>query len=81
MTVKIFRNYCNKLKLWMITIVKPLFYCALAFVRHYDDPVPLICQGKWEGVLLRAPQGNNGFGYDPIFYVQEYQCMCCRITF
>jgi XTP/dITP diphosphohydrolase len=55
------------------------FYCALAFVRYYDDPVPLICQGKWEGVLLRAPQGNNGFGYDPIFYVSEHQCSAAEL--
>ncbi len=55
------------------------FYCALAFVRRYDDPIPLICQGKWEGTLLRAPQGNHGFGYDPIFYVNERQCSAAEL--
>lgn len=45
------------------------FYCALAFVSHALDPAPLICQGQWFGEILRAPQGENGFGYDPVFYV------------
>jgi XTP/dITP diphosphohydrolase len=45
------------------------FYCALVFVSHALDPAPLICQGQWFGEILHAPQGENGFGYDPVFYV------------
>lgn len=55
------------------------FYCALAFVRHALDPVPLICVGQWKGVLLRHPQGTQGFGYDPIFYVPEMQCSAAEL--
>ena len=47
------------------------FICALVFLRHTDDPVPLICQGTWRGRLLEAPRGSNGFGYDPLFLVPE----------
>ena len=43
------------------------FQCLLVFVRHPKDPTPLICQGTWEGHILTAPQGEGGFGYDPIF--------------
>lgn len=45
------------------------FQCVLVYLRHPDDPTPLICQGTWEGSILRAPRGTNGFGYDPLFLV------------
>ena len=45
------------------------FQCVLVYLRHGDDPTPLICQGTWEGLILDAPRGSNGFGYDPIFLV------------
>ncbi len=47
------------------------FICALVYLRHAEDPVPLICQGIWRGQLLEAPRGDNGFGYDPLFLVPE----------
>ncbi len=47
------------------------FICALVYLRHADDPVPLICQGVWRGRLLEMPRGENGFGYDPLFLVPE----------
>jgi XTP/dITP diphosphohydrolase len=45
------------------------FVCVLVLVRHADDPLPLICQGEWEGEILAAPRGEQGFGYDPLFWV------------
>lgn len=45
------------------------FYCVIAYMRHANDPTPIIAQGYWQGEILLAPQGENGFGYDPIFYV------------
>ena len=44
------------------------FYCAVVLLRHADDPMPLICEGTWEGRILDAPRGHRGFGYDPVFY-------------
>jgi XTP/dITP diphosphohydrolase len=41
----------------------------MVYLRHADDPTPLICQGTWEGRILEAPRGENGFGYDPVFLV------------
>ncbi|BBM01068.1 RdgB/HAM1 family non-canonical purine NTP pyrophosphatase [Microbulbifer sp. GL-2] len=45
------------------------FHCALAFVRRYDDPVPLVCSAQWRGRILEKPMGEQGFGYDPLFLV------------
>lgn len=45
------------------------FHCALAFVRHADDPAPIVTEGLWQGEILDAPRGTNGFGYDPLFYI------------
>ena len=50
------------------------FQCVLVYMRHAEDPTPIICQGSWEGIITTEPQGENGFGYDPIFYVPEYKC-------
>ena len=43
------------------------FVCVLAYLRHADDPQPLICQAGWRGRILNSPRGSNGFGYDPLF--------------
>lgn len=47
------------------------FVCVLALVRHADDPLPLLCQAEWEGEILEAPRGEQGFGYDPLFWVPQ----------
>lgn len=49
------------------------FYSAIVLVRHADDPQPLIADGEWHGVILDAPRGDAGFGYDPLFYVPELE--------
>jgi len=56
------------------------FHCVLAFMTHDKDPVPLICEGRWTGTVLRERSGNNGFGYDPIFYVAEEQKSSAELT-
>jgi XTP/dITP diphosphohydrolase len=43
------------------------YYCVIVLVRHPQDPQPLIAEGEWHGEVLRAPRGNGGFGYDPLF--------------
>jgi XTP/dITP diphosphohydrolase len=43
------------------------FRCVLAFVRSATDPSPLVAEGAWEGTIARAPAGDGGFGYDPVF--------------
>lgn len=49
------------------------FVCVLVFMRHVNDPLPIIAQGLWEGFILPQPVGENGFGYDPIFWVPTHQ--------
>jgi XTP/dITP diphosphohydrolase len=49
------------------------FRCVMAYMRHAEDPSPLICVGTWEGLILREPRGANGFGYDPLFFLPERQ--------
>ena len=48
------------------------FYCVLVFLRHANDPQPIIADGKAYGQITFSSRGNNGFGYDPIFYLPEY---------
>ena len=45
------------------------FHCVLVYLRHAEDPTPLVFHGVWPGVITHAPAGEGGFGYDPIFYV------------
>lgn len=44
------------------------YQCVIVYMRHAEDPTPIICQASWEGVILESEQGDGGFGYDPIFY-------------
>ena len=55
------------------------FQCVLVYLRHADDPTPIICQGTWEGVILRSPQGEAGFGYDPLFFVAGEGCSAAEL--
>lgn len=45
------------------------FHCVLVAMRHATDPTPLICHGRWDGVIVDEPRGENGFGYDPLFLI------------
>lgn len=47
------------------------YWCVLVYLRHIDDPVPLIVQCSWEGEILAHPRGEGGFGYDPLFWIPE----------
>jgi XTP/dITP diphosphohydrolase len=55
------------------------FQCLLVYMRHATDPTPLICQGTWEGRILEEPQGENGFGYDPLFWVPTEGCSSAEL--
>jgi len=56
------------------------FQCLMVFMAHAEDPTPLICQGSWEGRILSEPQGENGFGYDPVFWVPDEQCASAELA-
>ncbi|MFN2308266.1 MAG: RdgB/HAM1 family non-canonical purine NTP pyrophosphatase [Gammaproteobacteria bacterium] len=56
------------------------FQCLMVYLRHAQDPTPLIFQGTWEGRILSAPRGANGFGYDPVFYVPTHQCSAAELA-
>lgn len=55
------------------------FQCVIVFLQSATDPMPIICQGTWEGGINFAPEGANGFGYDPIFFVPAYQCTAAQL--
>jgi len=55
------------------------FHCAIAFVRHENDPIPILCQAQWEGRLLHQPSGKGGFGYDPIFFLPHLNCTAAEL--
>lgn len=56
------------------------FQCVMVYLRHANDPVPVIAQGAWEGTILMSPQGQGGFGYDPVFYVPELDCSAAELS-
>ena len=55
------------------------FQCLMVYLRHAGDPTPLICQGTWEGRILFAARGDNGFGYDPVFHVPAHDCSSAEL--
>jgi XTP/dITP diphosphohydrolase len=55
------------------------FLCVLVFMRHADDPTPIICQGEWYGQITAEQHGENGFGYDPVFWVEEHSCSSAQL--
>lgn len=57
------------------------FFCVLVLMRHAEDPCPIIAQGRWDGYILEQPQGEHGFGYDPIFGVPTHHCSSAELTF
>ncbi|MDE2407090.1 MAG: RdgB/HAM1 family non-canonical purine NTP pyrophosphatase [Xanthomonadaceae bacterium] len=56
------------------------FVCVLALVRHADDPLPLIAEGRWEGRILPARSGSGGFGYDPVFFSPAHGCSAAELA-
>ncbi|HBD11444.1 MAG TPA: non-canonical purine NTP pyrophosphatase [Porticoccaceae bacterium] len=55
------------------------FQCVLVYLRHPQDPTPIICQGTWEGRILTEPLGDQGFGYDPLFFIPELDCTAAEL--
>ena len=51
--------------------IEGMFVCVLALVQHAEDPLPQVFQGVWHGEILEAARGENGFGYDPLFWLPE----------
>ena len=45
------------------------YYCVLVYLRHAQDPQPVIAEGRWDGEIIATPRGENGFGYDPHFWI------------
>ena len=56
------------------------FHCVLVYLRHADDPTPIICHGRWSGSILKSPQGDGGFGYDPVFLAPEHGCSAAELS-
>lgn len=61
------------------TPITGMFVCVLAMVRHADDPLPIIAQGLWHGEILETPLGDGGFGYDPLFWLSEWQATAASL--
>ena len=57
------------------------FYCCIVYLRHPQDPTPLIAEGFWHGMIAASPQGAQGFGYDPLFYLPQQACTAAQLPF
>jgi XTP/dITP diphosphohydrolase len=55
------------------------FQCVVVLHRFPKDPMPIVCQGTWEGLILEQPSGANGFGYDPLFFVPTHHCSSAEL--
>ena len=56
------------------------FFCCLVFLQHPNDPTPKIAFGRWHGEILQQPQGDGGFGYDPLFYVADQRVTAAQMN-
>lgn len=56
------------------------FQCVIVYMRHGSDPTPQIYHGSWEGRILFEAEGEQGFGYDPLFYVESEQCTSAMLS-
>lgn len=56
------------------------YVCILVLVRHPNDPQPIIAEGIWHGQWQTEAKGNNGFGYDPHFYLPEHNCTAAELS-
>lgn len=56
------------------------FVCVLVYLTSPRDPIPVVCQGIWEGRITLSPSGENGFGYDPIFFVPTHGCTSAQLA-
>ena len=63
-----------------IAPISAMFVCVLALVRHADDPLPIIAQGLWQGEILETAHGDGGFGYDPLFWLPEWQSSAASLS-
>lgn len=60
--------------------IEGMFVCVLALVTHAEDPLPQIFQGIWQGQILDAARGDNGFGYDPLFWLPELNLSSAELS-
>lgn len=55
------------------------FHCVLVYMRHAEDPTPLVCHGVWHGEISLSRSGEQGFGYDPVFFVPGEGCTSAEL--
>lgn len=56
------------------------FHCVLVYMRWTQDPTPIVCAGAWEGRIINKPIGDNGFGYDPLFFIPELNATSAELS-
>lgn len=60
--------------------IEGMFVCVLALVQHAEDPLPQVFQGIWTGEILEQARGENGFGYDPLFWLPELNISSAELS-
>lgn len=55
------------------------FHCVLVYMQHENDPTPIICHGVWQGSISHSKQGEQGFGYDPVFWQNDLQLSSAQL--
>ena len=55
------------------------FHCVLVYMKHAEDPTPIICHGVWQGSIITEKLGEQGFGYDPVFWQEDHQMTSAQL--
>lgn len=63
-----------------VTEREAYFYCCLVYLRHENDPAPIIATGRLDGIIAQEPSGTQGFGYDSIMFIPELNCTVAELT-
>lgn len=56
------------------------FHCVLALMMHEHDPTPLVAHGAWHGHIAGTKGGDKGFGYDPVFWLEELKLTAAELS-
>ena len=56
------------------------YQCVIVFMPYFDHPLPKVYCGSWEGYIGFEESGENGFGYDPLFFLPDLDRTAAQLS-